>query len=75
MGQGSAERYVPAAAGEVCVSITTPGDPDADLSPLFASVLRLQFADDSFDGWRERNMTITHRPGSTAAVTPAPPGS
>ena len=44
MGRATAEGYRPR-AGDVCISITTPGDTPARLSDRFADVLRLSFAD------------------------------
>lgn len=65
MGQGTAERYQPG-EGELCVSITTPGTAEAQLSPAFAEVLRLAFVDYPWEGWRECASNIT--PRQAAAV-------
>lgn len=55
MGQATAEAYLPTGR-EVCISITTPGTPEAALSHRFDAVLRLAFSDFPWDDrpeWRE----------------------
>ncbi|GJG88756.1 hypothetical protein tb265_39370 [Gemmatimonadetes bacterium T265] len=47
MGRGTAERYQPGAR-EICISIRSPGESVADLSPRFMAVLHLAFADACF---------------------------
>jgi len=58
MGQGTAERYLPA-AGSVCVSIKTPGAPNAELQPGWSDVLRLEFADAPWADHRDHAYQLT----------------
>lgn len=44
LSREAAERYQPQAV-EICISITDPAAPAAELSPGFAAVLRLAFSD------------------------------
>lgn len=58
MGRASVERYRPG-ADEVCISIRSRGDTVASLRPGFRDVLWLEFDDDPFDDWQQRDRTIT----------------
>ena len=44
LSRDAVERYEPQGV-EVCISITDPSAPPAELSPAFAAVLRLAFSD------------------------------
>lgn len=62
-----AEAYVPD-PGEVCISITSPGDRPANLHPDWYGVLRLSFADDCWSDAGDRGIGITPDDADRAVV-------